>query len=95
VLLLGLVLLAALVAARTCASADRKIDAQEAVELARAKVTFTPCPEKQCAFPQFVQRGIPPRPYWVVRFAEDYENGVPTRAESYLVDASTGEVSRS
>jgi hypothetical protein len=89
------VLLAALVAARTCASADRDISADEAVELARAEVSFEPCPEIQCEQRRFVQRGIPPRAYWGVVFADELDaDGRPTRTESFLVDASTGVVSR-
>jgi hypothetical protein len=87
------VLLAALVATRTCASADRNIDADEAVELAREEVSFEPCPQIQCAQRRFVQRGIPPRAFWGVVFADELDaDGRPTRTESFLVDASTGDV---
>jgi hypothetical protein len=89
------VLLAALLAARTCASADRNVSADEAVELARAQASFEPCPEIQCSQRRFVQRGIPPRAYWGVVFADELDaDGRPTRTESFLVDASTGAVSR-
>ena len=82
-------------AARTCASADRNISAEEAVELARAEVGFEPCPELRCQQRRFVQRGIPPRAYWGVVLAPALdEDGVPTRTASFLVDASTGEVTR-
>jgi hypothetical protein len=89
------VLLLALLAARTCASADRNISAEEAVELAREEVSFEPCPEIQCAQRRFVQRGIPPRAFWGVVFADEIDaDGEPTRVESFLVDASTGEVTK-
>jgi hypothetical protein len=89
------VLVAALVAARTCASADREISADEAVELAREAASFEPCPEIQCEQRRFVQRGIPPRAYWGVVLAPALdEDGVPTRTESFLVDASTGDVTK-
>jgi hypothetical protein len=89
------VLLLALLAARTCASADRNISAEEAVELAREEVSFEPCPEIQCAQRRFVQRGIPPRAYWGVVFADELDaEGRPARTESFLVDVVTGEVRR-
>jgi hypothetical protein len=89
------VLLAALVAARTCGSADRNIDADEAVELALEEASFEPCPEIQCRQRRFVPRGIPPRPFWGVVLVEELDaEGAPTRTESFLVDASTGEVTR-
>jgi hypothetical protein len=58
-------------------------------------VSFEPCPEIQCAQRRFIQRGIPPRGYWGVVFADEIRpDGEPTRTESFLVDASTGEVTR-
>jgi hypothetical protein len=92
-LLLGLILLAALVAARTCGSADRNVDADEAVELALAEASFEPCPEIQCRQRRFVQRGIPPRGFWLVGLAAELDtDGRPTRTESFLVDTVTGDV---
>jgi len=42
-----------------------------------------------------VQRGIPTRLYWLIGLAEALgENGRPTRTESYLIDAETGDVAR-
>jgi hypothetical protein len=65
------------------------------VELAREEVSFEPCPEIQCAQRRFVQRGIPPRSYWGVVFVDELDaEGRPTRTESFLVDASTGDVTR-
>jgi hypothetical protein len=94
-LLLAAVLLAALVSTRTCGSSQREIDADEAVELASAEASFEPCPQVQCAQRRFVQRGIPPRPYWGVVLAAKLDaEGVPTRTETFLVDAVTGEVAR-
>jgi hypothetical protein len=56
-------------------------------------VSFEPCPQIQCAQRRFVQRGIPPRAYWGVVFADELDTeGLPIRTESFLVDAATGEV---
>jgi hypothetical protein len=93
--LLAAVLAVALVSARTCGSSQRDIDAEEAVELARAEASFEPCPEVPCVQRRFLQRGIPPRAYWGVVLVEKLdENGRPTRTQSFLVDAVTGVVSR-
>jgi hypothetical protein len=49
----------------------------------------------RCQQARFVQRGIPPHPYWGVVLSEELdEDGRPTRTESFLIDASTGEVTR-
>jgi hypothetical protein len=65
------------------------------VELAKAEASFEPCPEIQCQQRRFIQRGIPPRPYWGVVLAEELDaDGEPTRVESFLVDAQTGDVTR-
>jgi hypothetical protein len=89
------VLVAALVAARTCASADQKISADEAVELAREEASFEPCPEIQCEQSRFIQRGIPPRAFWLVGLADELDaDGRPTKTENFLVDVSTGQVRR-
>jgi hypothetical protein len=89
------VLVAALVAARTCGSADRRVSADEAVALAQEQAGFEPCPEIQCTQRRFVQRGIPPRAFWGVVLAPALDaDGVPIRTETFLVDVSTGEVTR-
>jgi hypothetical protein len=91
--LLALVLGVALIAARTCASAGRDITSDEAKQIAIEHASFVPCADDRCKRAQFVQRGIPPRPFWVVGLAERLDaNGQPTRTESFLVDAATGEV---
>jgi hypothetical protein len=94
-LLLGLVLGAAFVATRSCASTDRNISREEAIELATREASFDPCSQPLCAQSRYVPQGIPPRPYWGVVLAPRLdEAGEPTRTESFLVDATTGEVSR-
>jgi hypothetical protein len=94
-LLLGLVLGAAFVATRSCASAGMEVTADEAKEIAVQHASFMPCAQNGCRLVQFVQRGIPPRPYWIVGLAEELDaEGQPGRTESFLVDAATGEVSR-
>src|SRR5262245_19032288 len=67
--LLAVVLGAALFAARTWSSAGRDISHEEATEIAIAHASFVPCADDRCKLAQFVQRGIPSRPYWLVGLA--------------------------
>ena len=95
VLLLGLVLAAAFVSTRACGAADRNVSSDEAIEIAKENASFEPCPQVQCAQSRYIPRGIPPRPYWGVVLSEKLDaEGAPTRIESFLIDAVTGDVSR-
>ena len=95
ILLLALVLVAALVVARTCGSADRNVTQEEAIEIAKENAAFEPCPEQQCVQIRFIQRGIPVQAYWGVVLSDELDDdGQPNRIESFLVDVSTGDVSR-
>ena len=87
-------LLAALVAARTCGSANRNVSREEAIELAKDNASFEPCAEQLCVQIRYVQRGIPVRGYWGVVLANELDaDGDPVRTESFLVDVTTGAVS--
>lgn len=89
-------LLAALLAARTCAARDDEISQDEAVAIATAEASFTPCEETGCVVVRAVQQGIPPELVWIVGLAESLdENGDPVRFENYIVNAVTGDVQRS
>jgi hypothetical protein len=93
--LLALVLVAALVVARTCGSADRNVTQEEAIEIAKENAAFEPCPEQQCVQIRFIQRGIPVQAYWGVVLSDELDDdGRPNRIESFLIDVSTGNVSR-
>jgi hypothetical protein len=94
-LLLAAILLVALLASRSCAANDDGVTQDEAVELAIAKASFEPCPEEACRQVRYLQRGIPPVGFWGVVLSERLDaSGRPSRTESFLVDAETGEVSR-
>lgn len=93
--LLAIVLLVALVASRSCASNSGEITQDEAVELAIENASFEPCEQEICRQVRYVQQGIPPVGYWGVVLSEEIDaQGHPTRTESFLVNASTGDVSR-
>ena len=94
-LLLGVLLLFTLLVSKTCASNRDDITQQEAVEIAIENASFTPCPEEICRQVRFLNQGVPPVGYWGVVLSERIRaNGQPNRTESFLVNASTGEVSR-
>lgn len=94
-LILAFVLLVALLASRSCASNADEVTQDEAVELAIGKASFEPCAEEVCRQVRYVQQGIPPVGYWGVVLSEEIDaQGRPTRTESFLVNATTGDVSR-
>jgi hypothetical protein len=44
---------------------------------------------------RFLNRGVPPTGYWAVVLSEKIDaRGQPNRIESFLVNASTGDVSK-
>lgn len=95
ILLLVLVLLVAVLASKSCASNDDEISQDEAVELAIEHASFTPCEPEICRQVRYVQQGIPPVGYWGVVLSEEIDaQGRPTKTESFLVNATTGDVSR-
>jgi hypothetical protein len=94
-LLLGVLLLFTLLVSKTCASNRDDITQQEAVEIAIENASFTPCEKEICRQVRFLNQGVPPVGYWGVVLSERIRaDGQPNRTESFLVNASTGEVSR-
>lgn len=90
-----MVLAAAFVVARTCGSANRQISQDEAIEIAKENAAFEPCPQQQCIQIRYVPRGIPVQGYWAVVLSDELdEEGQPNRIQSFLIDVSTGDVSR-
>jgi hypothetical protein len=87
---IAVVLLAAVLISRGCGSEGRDITSDQAVELAMEEATFEPDRHQV----RFLQQGIPPHPYWGVSFYDVGPGGRPTKVEVYLVDATTGEVTR-
>jgi hypothetical protein len=94
-LLLGLVLVVAILVSQSCGSSAGDISQDEAVELAIDSASFEPCAEEVCRQVRFLQQGVPPVGYWAVVLSEEIgAQGQPTRVESFLVNASSGEVTR-
>lgn len=90
VVAIAVVLGAALLLAHGCASSGRNLNQDEAVARAKEKASFDPDRYQV----RFLQRGIPPHPYWGVSLYDVGPNGRPIRAELYLVDATTGVTTR-
>ena len=94
-LLLAAVLIAAVIATKTCAARGDDVSQDEAIELAKEHASFTPCAESGCIIVRALGQGIPSRLVWIVGLAEDLgPGGEPTRFENFEIDASTGEVVR-
>ena len=94
-LLLLVVLVAALVVARTCGSTGRQVSQGQAIEIAKENAAFEPCPQQQCVQIRYIQRGIPVRGYWAVVLSDELDDeGQPNRIERFLIDVRTGDVSR-
>jgi len=93
-LILGVLLVFTLVVSKTCASGRDNVTQEEAVEIAIENASFTPCPEEICRQVRFLNRGVPPTGYWAVVLSEKIDaRGQPNRIESFLINASTGDVS--
>ena len=81
--------------ARSCGSAGKNVTQDEAIEIAIEHAGFDPCPEEPCRQIRYVQRGIPVRAYWAVVLSEEIDDeGEPNRIASFLIDVSTGAVTR-
>jgi hypothetical protein len=95
-LLLGLVLVAALLVARTCGSNNQDVSQEQAIEIAKENASFEPCAQQQCIQIRYVPRGIPVRGFWGVVLSDELDDeGQPNRTETFLIDVQTGEFTRS
>ncbi len=93
-ILVALLALAFLVS-RSCASNASDISQEEAVDLAIEHASFTPCEREICRQVRYLNQGVPPVGYWGVVLSKSVNaQGEPSRTESFLVNASTGEVTR-
>lgn len=94
-LILGLVLFVAFLASRSCASNSDDITQDEAIQIAIENASFEPCAREICRQVRYLQQGVPPIGYWGVVLSERIDaQGRPTRTESFLVNAATGDVSK-
>jgi len=86
--ILAIVLLIALLATRSCTGrGGSELSQAEATAIAAEEVVFEPDGTQV----RYVQQGIPPRGTWIVSFYTGQAND-PTRVQTILVDAQTGEI---
>jgi hypothetical protein len=90
VLIFVVVLVAAFAVSRTCQRSRVRVSATQAVAIAQSKIDFHP----EGHTIRFVQRGVPPRPFWAVRFFIPDPNvqGGYRKATIVWVNARTGAV---
>ena len=94
-LILGALLVFTLVVSKTCASNRDDVTQAEALDLAIAEASFEPCEPQICRQIRFLNQGIPPVGYWGVVLSDEIDaQGDPNRTESFLVNASTGDVEK-
>jgi hypothetical protein len=94
-LILGVLLVVTLLVSKTCASNRNDISQQEAVDLAIEQASFVPCERDICRQVRYLNQGVPPTGYWGVVLSEKVDaEGNPNRTESFLVNATTGAVSK-
>ena len=86
-LILGVLLVFTLLVSKTCASNKNEISQQEAVQIAKEHVDFTPDDYQIRYLPQ----GVPPVYFWAVSLYTE-KNGQPARVQVVLVNATTGAV---
>lgn len=95
VLILVTLLAVAFLVSKSCGSNRHDVSQQEAVDLAIEHASFTPCVPEICRQVRYLNQGIPPVGYWGVVLSKSVNaDGKPSRTESFLVNASTGEVTR-
>ena len=88
VALLVLVLAAAGLLAKTCASTDTAVSQDEAIVIAKEQVDFEP----NQVMVRYIQQGLKPRPYWAVSLSDKQPDGALDNLTVVVVDANTGEV---
>lgn len=83
-----MLLVAALLVARSCGKTDPEVSQDQAVEIAKREVSFEP----NDVIVRLQKRGLTQDTYWLVGLGIKRADGSYERATSVLVDANTGEV---
>lgn len=88
ILLAALVLLAALLVARSCGKTETKVTQDQAIAIAKEQVAFEP----NDVVIRLVKQGLTQRELWLVGLGIKRADGSFTKATNVLVDADTGAV---
>jgi hypothetical protein len=86
--LLLVVLVAAFLVSRSCGSNETSVSKEQAVEIARGQVNFTP----DRTMVRYLKRGFQSRGFWAVSLSILTEAGATDRVVVVVVDAGTGDV---
>jgi hypothetical protein len=83
-----LVIVAALIVARSCGKTEPELSQEDAIEIARAQVAF----DANQVVIRFLKQGLRAQEIWLVGLGEQREDGTYVQATNVLVDADTGDV---
>jgi uncharacterized membrane protein YkoI len=87
-LILALVIVAAVLVARSCGKTETKVSKEQAIEIARQQVSFEPDQVNV----RLLKRGFQSQEVWLVGLGQKRPDGTYVTATSVLVDANTGQV---
>ncbi len=90
VLILAVVLIAALVVARSCGKTETKVSQDQAIAIAKQEITFEP----NHVMVRIMKQGLKSRPFWAVSMSIQQETGALDNLTVVVVDANTGEVTQ-
>jgi hypothetical protein len=88
VAILAVVLLAALIVARSCGKTEAEISQDQAISIAREQITFDP----NNVMIRLVKRGLNSKEFWAVSLSNKQPDGSLDRLTVVVIDADTGEV---
>ena len=88
VAILALVLVAALLVARSCGKTETKVSQDEAIAIAKNAVDFEP----NNVIIRFLKQGLQSKPFWAVSLSIKHPDGTLDPVVVVVVDATTGEV---
>jgi Zn-dependent metalloprotease len=86
--ILAVVLLAALLVARTCGATETEISKEQAIVIARDAVDYTPTREMV----RLLKRGLNSQEHWAVSLSVEQADGTLENVTVVVVDANTGEI---
>jgi hypothetical protein len=86
---IGAVLVVAFIAAQTCQKSSIRLDKNEAIAKAEARVDFTPKREQV----RLLRQGVTSKPYWMVSLSRPgKEEGTFSKLAVFRINANTGKV---
>ena len=86
--ILALVLVAALLVARSCGKTETKVSQDEAIAIAKEEVAFEP----NNVMVRLLKQGLQSKPFWAVSLSVKQPDGALDPLAVVTIDAITGEV---